>query len=60
MATVYYITEPSATAQGHIGLVIDTDTHKVLSRTPVAYIDEALAITAARRMWQLEHAQEVA
>lgn len=52
MHDVYCIADQSATARGWVGLVIDSNTHRVITRTPTVYVSAALARTAARWMWQ--------
>lgn len=52
MHNVYFIFDQSATARGWVGLVIDSNTHLVITRTPTVYVSAALAQTAARWMWQ--------
>lgn len=52
MHDIYFIADQSATARGWVGLVIDSATHRVITRTPTVYVSAALARTAARWMWQ--------
>jgi len=49
---VYFTSEPSATQRGHVGLVIDSQTHRVLLRTSLAYATADLAELAAKRLWE--------
>jgi len=65
MQPIYFAAEPSATQRGHVGQVIDTETHRVILRTHLIYPEAAAAIEAARHMWlnlpaKLHAAQEVA
>jgi hypothetical protein len=57
MQSIYYTAEESATKRGYVGLVIDAQTHKTLSRTPNAYASIAWAMLAAERMWQARPAK---
>lgn len=61
MSNVYYTAEPSATLKGFVGLVIDAQTQRVVSRTLHGYASRELAIIAAKRakMWGVLQ-QEVA
>lgn len=50
MSQYIYAADRSATRDGWVGLVIDSTTQRVISRTPHVYATEALAKVAARRM----------
>lgn len=54
MRNVYFIADRSATQRGWVGLVVDTSSQEVVSRTPSVYTDATLAQTAARAMWSLK------
>ena len=60
MNSVYYTAEESATKSGFVGIVIDSKTHKVLTRTVTTYPSVAWAMLAAERMWQAQTQQVAA
>lgn len=49
---VYFTSEPSATARGHVGQVVDAETHHVLLRTGLVYTQPYEAEFAAKRLWE--------
>ena len=51
MNSVYFTAEPSATQHGHVGQVIDAETHRVILRTTLTYTGSSEAKLAARNMW---------
>lgn len=50
MSQYLYEADRSAMRDGWVGLVIDSSTQRVITRTPHVYATEALAKVAARRM----------
>lgn len=62
---IYFTSELSATARGHVGQVVDAETQRVILRTHLIYTSPSEAKLAARNMWlsrpaKLHAAREVA
>lgn len=62
---IYFTSELSATARGHVGQVVDAETQRVILRTHLIYTTASEAKLAARNMWlirpaKLHAAREVA
>ena len=62
---IYFTSELSATARGHVGQVVDAETQRVILRTHLIYTSPSEAKLAARNMWLsrprvIHNAQEVA
>lgn len=49
MSQYIYAADRSATRDGWVGLVIDSTTQRVISRTPYVYANSQLATVAAKR-----------
>lgn len=61
MSHFIYTADRSVTANGWVGLVIDSRTQRIVTRTLHAYVTRELAIVAAKRahLWGVQQ-QEVA